>query len=77
VQKLAQEKGVEIRLYDIIYDAVDDIKKAMEVVTQQQSAFLEFDLTGDKAESFGMICGGKDHGAARLYRFHPGEQTIF
>lgn len=30
VQKLAKERGVEIRLYDIIYDAVDDIKKAME-----------------------------------------------
>jgi len=30
VQKLAQERGVEIRLYDIIYDAIDDIKKAME-----------------------------------------------
>ncbi len=30
VQKLAMEKGVEIRLYDIIYDAIDDIKKAME-----------------------------------------------
>lgn len=30
VQKLAIEKGVEIRLYDIIYDAIDDIKKAME-----------------------------------------------
>ncbi|MDD5454803.1 MAG: translation initiation factor IF-2 [Candidatus Ratteibacteria bacterium] len=30
VQRMATEKGVEIRLYDIIYDAVDDIKKAME-----------------------------------------------
>ena len=30
VQKMAIEKGVEIRLYDIIYDAIDDIKKAME-----------------------------------------------
>ncbi len=30
VQKLAKERGVEIRLYDIIYDVIDDIKKAME-----------------------------------------------
>lgn len=27
--KLAEQEGVEIRLYDIIYDALDDVKKAM------------------------------------------------
>ncbi|MHC1697847.1 MAG: translation initiation factor IF-2 [Geobacteraceae bacterium] len=29
-QALAEKEGVDIRLYNIIYDAVDDIKKAME-----------------------------------------------
>ncbi|HET6420349.1 MAG TPA: translation initiation factor IF-2 [Geobacteraceae bacterium] len=29
-QSLAEKEGVDIRLYNIIYDAVDDIKKAME-----------------------------------------------
>ncbi|GAB7027231.1 translation initiation factor IF-2 [Geotalea toluenoxydans] len=29
-QTLAEKEGVDIRLYNIIYDAVDDIKKAME-----------------------------------------------
>jgi translation initiation factor IF-2 len=29
-QNLAEKEGVDIRLYNIIYDAVDDIKKAME-----------------------------------------------
>jgi translation initiation factor IF-2 len=29
-QSLAEREGVDIRLYNIIYDAVDDIKKAME-----------------------------------------------
>lgn len=29
-QVLAEKEGVDIRLYNIIYDAVDDIKKAME-----------------------------------------------
>ncbi len=28
-QKLAEQEGVEIRLYDIIYDALDDVKAAM------------------------------------------------
>lgn len=30
VQKLAKDRGVEIRLYDVVYDVADDIKKAME-----------------------------------------------
>lgn len=30
VQKLAQEKDVEVRLYDVIYDVIDDIEQAME-----------------------------------------------
>jgi translation initiation factor IF-2 len=30
VQRSAKERGVEIRLYDVIYDVIDDIKKAME-----------------------------------------------
>ncbi len=30
IQKLAKEREVEIRLYEIIYDVIDDIKKAME-----------------------------------------------
>jgi translation initiation factor IF-2 len=29
-QALAEKEGVDVRLYNIIYDAVDDIKKAME-----------------------------------------------
>jgi len=29
-QSLAEKEGVDVRLYNIIYDAVDDIKKAME-----------------------------------------------
>lgn len=32
-RNLAKEEGIELRLYDIIYDVVDDIKKAIEGLT--------------------------------------------
>ncbi len=35
------------------------IKRAGEVISLQKSAFLEFDLSADGAESKGMICGGR------------------
>jgi len=35
------------------------IKKAREVISLKKPAFLEFDLSADRAESKGMICGGK------------------
>ncbi len=33
-RKLADKEGVEIRLYSVIYDAIDDVKKAMEGMLQ-------------------------------------------
>ena len=45
-RKLADKEGVEIRLYSVIYDAIDDVRKAMEgmlqpIIKEQVTATVE------------------------------------
>ena len=60
---LAEEKGVEIRRYQIIYQVVDDMKKALEGLLEPEKREV---TTGHlavtnifKSSKFGVILGGK------------------
>jgi len=60
---LADEKGVEVRRYQIIYQVIDDMKKALEGLLEPETKEV---ITGHlgvsnifKSSKFGVILGGK------------------
>lgn len=67
-RRLAEQDGVEIRTYSVIYDAIDDVKSAMEgmlspeireTVTAQLEVLQTFDITKVGTVAGCMVKEGK------------------
>lgn len=62
-EKLAEEKGVEIKLYKVIYDLIDEAKKRMEKLLQPEIKIVELGrlavLAIFRKETKSMIIGGR------------------
>ncbi|MDM7998842.1 MAG: translation initiation factor IF-2 [Dehalococcoidia bacterium] len=61
-QRLAEAEGVDIRLYDIIYDLVEDVERAMKGLKEPEYA----EVTEGRAEVRAVFAAGKKEKAAGL-----------